>query len=733
MTASSEDFRSLAGQKVERPPPETGLLPHEGDMTLIRLAAAILIFLPGLAFGQVKPDEVDKVSNDNPARPLQMPAASTEAKEALDDFDRFQRRSAWERALKSLFTIPEDQTRRFVDGDNGFIISIARKRHVLLSLLPSNGQAAFRVFYDAEARKLLEEAEGPAELTNLERIYSAYFLTSVGDNAADRLGDLYFELGRFDRAAECWLAVVKERPDTDLSPALLTLKAALALSRAGRTSEFEALRDQLSNRYRDESLVIGGRSASPSEQLRRLLDGPTAEPVAGTSEKSVGGVTLEAGASVDPTWQTRIAESIEAGMNPHELTQWESNPLSAAVPAVAIDGTSLYANYLGHVFAVDLKSGKMLWRSASFHNLEVLAMQDQTRMLDPSRFAIIASGEYVWSLARDLKDQNFMAPFRLTCRRASSGEVVWQSSDLADYAQVDMYGAPLLVGGKIFVVGKSGANPQHQGLPQQVLLAIQPHDGKLLWKADVANFRQANQMYFYYYARDTSPLPRLVYRAGSIYLDTQVGLLARVDAESGALDWGYGYRTDPSQSMGRFFFGYPQQQDATTASSPPLPLGDAFLVKGAQSDRLTAVEPNQMKILWERPISKSARMLGADDNALFLGGPEVSAIDLKTRDLLWATRIPNGSLDGRVLVRPDGVWQLTPRGAFEIDPKSGSIRRIFRGKDLGSVGGDLYLTDRLFLTVSNRTISAYPRPGTAADAAGRDESSTAKEKASDEE
>ena len=39
------------------------------------------------------------------------------------------------------------------------------------------------------------------------------------------------------------------------------------------------------------------------------------------------------------------------------------------------------------------------------------------------------------------------------------------------------------------------------------------------------------------------------------------------------------------------------------------------------------------------------------------------------------------------------------------------MRRIFRGKDLGSVGGDLFLTDRCLLAVSNRTISAYPRAG----------------------
>jgi hypothetical protein len=65
-----------------------------------------------------------------------------------------------------------------------------------------------------------------------------------------------------------------------------------------------------------------------------------------------------------------------------------------------------------------------------------------------------------------------------------------------------------------------------------------------------------------------------------------------------------------------------------------------------------------------------------------------------------------------VLVRPDGLWQLTSRGIYEIDPDTGAVRRIFRGADLGSVGGDLLLTDQLLLAVSNRTITAYPRgPG----------------------
>lgn len=128
-----------------------------------------------------------------------------------------------------------------------------------------------------------------------------------------------------------------------------------------------------------------------------------------------------------------------------------------------------------------------------------------------------------------------------------------------------------------------------------------------------------------------------------------------------------------------------------------------------------------MKVLWERPITKASRLLGLDDNVVYLGGDDLSSIDLRTRKLLWATRLPNGSMQGSVLVRQGGLWQLTPRGIYEIDPQSGDVRRIFRGKDLGSVGGDLVLTDRWLLAVSNRTISAYSRQ-----AAGNNDSASTK-------
>jgi outer membrane protein assembly factor BamB len=657
-----------------------------------------------------------------------MPPASTEVKEALEDFERFQRRAAWERALKALYTVPEDQVLRFIDGDSGFIVPVARKRRGLLTALSPDGQAAYRLFYDAEAQKLFDEASGPSELKNLERIYSAYFITSVGDNAADRLGDLYFELGRFDRAADCWLAVMRERPDSDLPAAMLAVKAALAMARSGRWSEFEQIRSDLADRYSDEQINLGGQKGAPAELLRRLLGDVRPEP--GAKKSGTNTRPAEAGPDlkgpIPPAWQLRFADSVEAGMTPPELTQWESNGLSVALPPVAIHGSTLFANYLGHIFAVDLASGKMLWRSAPFHHIEVPAMQEFARFIDPTRFAIAASDQYVWSLSRELKDANQFAPFSLTCWRADNGEAAWKSVDLPDYAQFDLVSHPILAGGRLLVAAKTQANPQQrQGLPQQFVLAIQPHDGKLLWKTEVGTFRQGQQFY-YYYRRDPAPQPRLVERGSAVYIDTHIGVLARLDADSGVLDWGFGYKTDPFKSS--YFFWYDEMPEQFAAGGDPLATGESFLVKGAQSERLYCVDPNRLKVVWERPVTKASRLLGGDDRVVYFGGAELSAIDLQSKKLLWATRVAGDSMQGRVLVRPDGLWQLTPRGIYEIEPKSGDVRRIFRGKDLGAVGGDLFLTADWLVAVSNRTISAYPRQPSAPRVAARDTHLPLKEK-----
>ena len=183
------------------------------------------------------------------------------------------------------------------------------------------------------------------------------------------------------------------------------MKAAIALHQAQRRSEFEQVRSDLSERYAGEKVTLGGQT-SLAPGAARVLKDQAATEIAARPESKPGSEPAEANLvlsdSVEPVWQMRFGDTVEAGMTPAELTQWEGNALSATIPAVAVvDGSKLFANYLGYLFAMDLKSGKLLWRSAAFHHVEVPAMQNVAQMTDTTRYTILASGEYVWTLARD--------------------------------------------------------------------------------------------------------------------------------------------------------------------------------------------------------------------------------------------------------------------------------------------------------------------------------------------
>ena len=75
--------------------------------------------------------------------------------------------------------------------------------------------------------------------------------------------------------------------------------------------------------------------------------------------------------------------------------------------------------------------------------------------------------------------------------------------------------------------------------------------------------------------------------------------------------------------------------------------------------------------------------------------------------MVWATQLPQ-SVDWNVpLVTENRMYQFTSRGVCEVDKSNGDIVTIFRGDDLESRGGSLYVAGSRLITVSNEGITAY--------------------------
>jgi hypothetical protein len=174
---------------------------------LIGLALGAICLWADVAPGQVI---IERGGSDQAATAAFQVTLDESLETAFADFERHVGRQAWDKAFQPLMDLPADKQGGMLPTKDGYLISARARIREALSDLPPDGREAFRIFYDARAQKLYDELvsviDRPAIETQsaAEQLFDRYFLTSVGDNAADLLAEMYFEQGRFDDAAGCW-------------------------------------------------------------------------------------------------------------------------------------------------------------------------------------------------------------------------------------------------------------------------------------------------------------------------------------------------------------------------------------------------------------------------------------------------------------------------------------------------------------------------------------------------
>ncbi|MCG8511892.1 MAG: hypothetical protein MI741_21970, partial [Rhodospirillales bacterium] len=247
---------------------------------------------------------------------------SDEATDALADFDRYAKRGLWEKALRALEEATSTGTTGFVasgggnigrGGNRPFVWYTPLREHLRreLARMPAEGRDAYRLFNDPKAKMQFESAISDAELIESERIsrvtqvLDQYFISSVGDNAANWLGDAAFEQGQFRQAAERWASILKYHPASEIPEAQLQVKRALALARAGDRQAYEEVAGVIRLRLADQPVDLGGRQLTAGEALAMV------ESTTGNSSSTGGGTTQQLPQRLElregePLWQAKF-------------------------------------------------------------------------------------------------------------------------------------------------------------------------------------------------------------------------------------------------------------------------------------------------------------------------------------------------------------------------------------------------------------------------------------------
>lgn len=622
-------------------------------------------------------------------QPFALPAQSSEAAEAMADFQRYANRGIWEKAFKSLDTAASKGQGLIVRPDGVLLPGALSIQQALAGLSPS-GKAAYRLFYDAQARTLLGQAQGKDEADNLSKIVSNYIVTSVGDLAADRLGDLCFEEGKFDGAVRAWQAIINYRSDSSIDRALLYVKLAIALAHSGRWDEFHRVERELADRHPGAQVTLGGKLVSAERHLAQIGAGQKAAspPTADTPDFKLPD-------SDEPLWQWRPfgkPTDANAAQIPRFRNPWgQHTTIDMVIPTIS-DGRRVYANLLGYEVALDLQSGKLLWRNGKYRELVVKAAQQQ--VIFPEVYNLTIAGDRLWSVGAALGGQGPRGGSYLKALDPATGKELWHSRNLTALQPWSFCGAPVVDGDRLYI-GALKNNPN----TELHVLALATADGKPLWDSMIGNHK-VDQYQAYYYRKTAQPM--MVLNAGKLYVDTHAGAMAALDAGTGTMLWGMVY---PSAAI-KTGYDYEGMTDTFTVGKP-IYAADMLFLKGMRSSRLIALRPQEPALAFNRSVSNGAVLIGVDNGRVYVGGEEITAYDLRTRELLWSRAVPMGTSFLRPVMTRSHIFQFTARGIYQIEKATGKLVRLFRGSDLGSNGGAILLAPKLLITSSGLAVTAY--------------------------
>lgn len=152
----------------------------------------------------------------------------------LEKAERFKQDNNFRVATQLLQAVLERSGDALYSDDGQIYYSLVRQVEQRLSELPPEGLLAYRANADAEAKALIargkrgDEMASPiaSQIASLNQVVSKYFISSVGDDAAAKLGSLYLERYDFVGARRMFEKAIRH-PDSDLAKADLFAKLAV--------------------------------------------------------------------------------------------------------------------------------------------------------------------------------------------------------------------------------------------------------------------------------------------------------------------------------------------------------------------------------------------------------------------------------------------------------------------------------------------------------------------------
>lgn len=624
---------------------------------------------------------------------------------AVTDFERHSERGEWQKAFRVLDNLPVEKRVGMLPTGDGFLIPAETRLWQMLVNVNAEGRAAFRLFHEPNAKKLYSKLESelaandPQVTTTARAIYDQYFITSFGDDAANLLGDVAFERGEFAEAITRWKSILDYHTDTNIPLPRILVKTAAAYVASGRAREASSLFSQLKQQYPSELVKIAGKEVNAADYVSHLVSNMSKAAEAAVASTRFD---LPPGA-LQPAWRVQYLSSkgrVSLQQAVASNSYYQSG-LETVVPNSAADSERVYVNWMGVIFAVEVSTGKLAWRTDSFDKVPPHFAEMQQGRVDLGQYSIQVVGDRVVTTALPLDRLNYwQPPIPLTCWNAKTGEKHWSLGG-EQGGQQSYLGLLYPFQDHLLVI----SHAQQQS--SMTLGAISLANGVNKWSISLGTFEGKNNPYS---GGRIFSVPEVSEVGNQLCLMNQSGLVLRISPEE-------------KKVLGQFVM---YEQKTTTDgdnyyySDTPLPEEKRFhtrgrmlvrdgvlLIKEVGKSELYCVDMESQKVVWKRPTTSSSMIVDADDQHVYLMNSELSAYDRATGKLHWSIRLPVSGGGLSLASSGDSVFVATQRGIYELHQQDGRVARIVRTGQTDSSGISMRVVGNHLVTVTNYDVTGY--------------------------
>ncbi len=504
--------------------------------------------------------------------------------------------------LQKLIDRPEDVfvrvTRKGADGKSTTAwASVKTEANRLIATLPPQGLDFYKLTFGPTAATMLKEAKENNNVEQLSQVMARFLYTDAGAEATNLLGTYYLDRGSYVTASLCF-----ERLLNRSSPAKLTnitlYKAAYAFHLAGDKANEDRIWQELNRR--GQNLVLGSERHSIEDLQgvitalargftdRNLNDWPLFGGTPSRNGKAEGGIPFIEAHWRKQTWEQKETKGwIDTAI--HFANQRKLPLLPAAFPITATitrEGKKVpllvYRSH-GGIYAVNVKTGELAWRSTSAWSLDTMVKTSQrtpaitswvnhynNTLSKPNLIfenttigTLSTDNNYVFAIEDlavpppptlgmefdrfnpgastyqryDQKVTEALRHNRLQAIELTTGKLKWELGGTGDKAGelADSYflGPPLPIAGKLYALVEKNQDLR--------LVCIDALQGKLLSSQTLASTKDKMQV---------EPLRRmqaahLAYGEGMLICPTNAGALLCIDQLTKSLVWAYPYRQKP--------------------------------------------------------------------------------------------------------------------------------------------------------------------------------------------